>query len=165
VSEGFLDSTAAARVCRITLEGEPFALDVAQAREVVVFEDLTSVPRAPAHVVGLANLRGEVMPIVDARPLLGLAAGRPGQRPRTLVVTADGLEAALVIEGMVSLEAQGEVVPSQDAGEERHARWAAGFLRRDGRLVPLLDAGKLLEALRPGTARRGAAAGGREEGA
>ena len=49
------------------LGGETFAIDVRQAREVVGFEDATPVPLAPPHVLGVANLRGEVVTIVDAR--------------------------------------------------------------------------------------------------
>lgn len=157
MTTSFLDTTAATRACLVLLGGEPFAFDVVNAREVVLFDECTVVPPAPAHVLGLANLRGAVMPIVDARPLLGLPARRPAGRHRTLVVSANGLEAALMIDSVMSLEAFAEVVPVEDAGEQRHGRWAAGFLRRDDQLVPLLDTGRLLEALRPGTPREGAA--------
>jgi purine-binding chemotaxis protein CheW len=157
MTTSFLDSTAKARACMVVLGGESFAFDVAHTKEVVLFDDSTVIPPAPAHVIGVANLRGDVMPIVDARPVLGLPARRTAGRHRTLVVAANGLEAALMIDGVASLEAFGEVVPVEDAGEQRHGRWATGFLRRDDRLVPLLDTAKLLEALRPGTPRAGAA--------
>jgi purine-binding chemotaxis protein CheW len=150
-----LDTTAAVRTCVFALAGDAFALDVRCLREVAIFEDWTTLPLAPAHVLGVANLRGDVIPIVDARPLLGLPAQRGGERRvRTLVVAAAGLEAALVMDGVTSLEAFSEV--TEEAGP-RYAPWALGLLSGQDRLIPLLDASRLLSALRPG-ARSGAAA-------
>jgi purine-binding chemotaxis protein CheW len=146
---GLLDGAALARVCVIVLAGVHLALHVENVREVIVFEDVTAVPLAPPHVVGAANLRGTVVPIVDARSLLSLPGGPATRRHRTLMVSAGGLEAALVIENVVSLEGLGEILPVDPAAGLRHAEWASGFLRRDNQLVPLIDVAKLLSALRP----------------
>lgn len=146
---GLLDAAAVTRVCVVAVGGALIALHVENVREVVLFEDVTVVPLAPPHVVGAANLRGAVVPIVDARPLLGLPGGPAVRRHRTLVVAAAGLEVALVIETVVSLEGLGEILPVDPEAGLRHAEWATGYLRRDNRLVPLIDVAKLLNALRP----------------
>lgn len=143
-----LDGAAAVRACVVSLGGEPFAFDVARVREVVVFDEWTTLPLAPPHLVGLANLRGDVVPIADGRALLGLPARRDGRRLRTVVVAADGLEAALVIDAVIGLEAFAGVKPVEEADPGSPGRWALGFLQRDDGLVPLLDPGKLLRALR-----------------
>jgi purine-binding chemotaxis protein CheW len=142
-----LEPTAVVRVCVFMLAGQVFALDVRRVREVAVFEEWTPVPLAPSHVLGLANLHGAVMPIVDARPVLGLPPRRTERRVRALRVTADGLEAALVIDGVTSLEAFTEVLEATDTP---HAAWAVGLVGDADRLIPLLDASKLLRAMRPG---------------
>ncbi len=144
------DAASATRICVVAVGGELFALRVGSVREVVHFEDVTAVPLAPPHVVGAANLRGDVVAIVDARMLLGLPHARSGRRHRTVVVAAAGLEVALVIDSVVSLEGLGEILPPDSGARLRHAEWAEGFLKRDDRLVPLLDTAKLLNALRPG---------------
>ena len=143
-----LDSSAAVRACLFSLAGQRFAIDVAQVREVAIFEDWTTVPLAPPHLVGVANLRGDVVPIADARAVLGLAARRGARKVRTLIVEIDGFEVALVIDGDVSLEAFGGILPLNESSQEPHARWALGFLPDGERLVPLLDPGRLLRALR-----------------
>lgn len=148
MTTGLLESGAAVRACVFTLAGEPFALDAAHVREVMVFDEWTTVPLAPPHVVGVANLRGEVVAITDGRALLGLPARRGGRRVPTLVVAAEGLEAALVVDEVVGLEAFAGVASLDEAGPQPHGRWALGFLARDDRLVPLLDPGRLLCALR-----------------
>ena len=89
------------RACVVLLGGRPFAVDVTAAREIIVLDTTTPVPGAPASVLGVMSLRGSVLPVVEARPLLGLPAHLPGDRA---LVLADGERcAAVVIEGVVGL--------------------------------------------------------------
>src|SRR6266404_4362472 len=80
------DASPALRACLFALSGARFAVDVRSAREVAVFDDLTAVPRAPRLLLGVANLRGTVVPIVDVGPLLDLPELRPARTVRTLVL-------------------------------------------------------------------------------
>jgi purine-binding chemotaxis protein CheW len=148
MTTSLLDSSAVVRACVFVLAGESFAIDVTQVREVAIFEDWTTVPLAPRHLVGVANLRGDVVPITDARAVLGLPARRGARKLSTLIVEAEGFEVALVIDGDVSLEAFGGIVPLDESSPQPHARWALGFLPDGERLVPLLEPGRLLRALR-----------------
>ncbi|MGH7392607.1 MAG: chemotaxis protein CheW [Candidatus Rokuibacteriota bacterium] len=149
MTTSLLDVTASVRACVIAFEGELFALDVTAVREVVVFEDWKAVPLAPAHVIGIANLRGAVVPIVDARAALRLPARHPERRLHTLIVAADGLEAAIVVDGVVALEAFGDIGATDGSSAAAHGALVRGVVDRAGRPVPLLDAGRLLSALRP----------------
>ncbi|HYS15524.1 MAG TPA: chemotaxis protein CheW [Candidatus Binatia bacterium] len=148
MTTSLLDSSAAVRACVFTLAGEPFAIDVTQVREVAIFEEWTSVPLAPPHLLGVANLRGEVVPIADARSVLELPARRGARKLWTLIVEAEGFEVALVIDGEVSLEAFGGIMTLDESSPQPHAPWALGFLLDGERLVPLLDPARLLRALR-----------------
>jgi len=148
MTTSLLDSSAAVRACVFSLAGQPFAIDVTQVREVAIFEDWTTVPLAPPHLVGVANLRGDVVPIADARAVLGLPARRGTRKLSTLIVEAEGFEVALVIDGDVSLEAFGGIMAPDESIPHPNARWALGFLADGERLVPLVDPGGLLRALR-----------------
>jgi purine-binding chemotaxis protein CheW len=148
MTTSLLDTSATVRACVFALGGQPFAIDVTQVREVAIFEEWTIVPLAPAHVVGVANLRGEVVPIADARVVLGLPPRRSARRLSALIVEADGLEVGLVIDGDVSLEAFGGIVTLDESSPQAHARWALGFLTDGEQLIALLDPGRLLRALR-----------------
>ena len=147
MTTNLLDSPAAIRACVFTLAGLPYAIDVAQVREVAIFDEWTLMPLVPPNVLGVANLRGDVLALVDARPLLGLPSERAGRRQWTLVVAADGLVAALVIDGVVSLEAFTGMVPLDDPSAP-HAQWTLGVLTGGEGRVQLLDSAKLLRALR-----------------
>lgn len=148
MTTSLLDSSAAVRACVFSLAGQSFAIDVTQVREVAIFEDWTTVPLAPPHLVGVANLRGDVVPIADARAVLGLPARRGARKLSTLIVEADRFEVALVIDGDVSLEAFGGIMAPDESIPHPNARWALGFLADGERLVPLVDPGGLLRALR-----------------
>jgi purine-binding chemotaxis protein CheW len=134
------------RACVVTLGGRPFAVDVRQTREVVMLEALTAVPGAPAPLLGVANLRGSVVGVAEARPLLGLtpqpvAAGSPA-----LVVAAGGLQAAVPIERVIGLDWFD--VPNAPADDSRPgAEFATGMIPHGGDFATLLDAGRLLGAL------------------
>lgn len=148
MSTSVLDQTQAIRACLFHLAGESFAVEVRWAREVVVFEDYTVVPMAPAHVVGVANLRGSIIPILDVRALLGLPGHQIGRGSTALVISEGGVQVALAIESILGLESFDEVVPFGEAGRKEFGEFGVGLLRRGEGLVTLLDVPKLLEALR-----------------
>src|SRR5262245_3274274 len=99
------------RACVVLLGGRPFAVDVAEAREVVVLDTTTPVPGAPAPVIGVMNLRGSVLPVVEARPLLGLPIRAGGPRGRALVLADGDRRAAILIERVLGLGTLDEVEP------------------------------------------------------
>ncbi len=158
----FPDTTPALRACLIALGGSRFAVDVRGTREVAVFDEMTHVPRAPRHLVGVANLRGTVMPIVDARVLLGLPEVRPARSVRTLVVHDGAVQAAVVVDAILGPEPFDEVIPDGSpacarAGGPRP--FVASWLSWAGEAVPLLDVPRLLAALRVTTGPPAAAQG------
>jgi chemotaxis signal transduction protein len=135
---------AAARACVVRLGGRSFAVDVADAREVVTLETTTPVPGAPDSVLGVMNLRGHVLPVVEVRPLLGLAARVAADRA---LVLADGdRRAAVVIEAVIGLTTLEGVRPTIDPAL---AHVAVGEIDVDtGGHATLLDGPAVLAALR-----------------
>jgi purine-binding chemotaxis protein CheW len=95
------EALPAARACVVRLGGRPFAVDISDVREVVALEATTTVPGSPSVVVGVMNLRGHVLPVVEIRPLLGLPA-RPGV-DRALVFADGDYRAAVLIEAVLGL--------------------------------------------------------------
>jgi purine-binding chemotaxis protein CheW len=143
-----LEQAGALRACLFSLAGESFAVDVRTAREVIVVEDHTPVPGAPPSVIGVANLRGAVVPIVDVRSLLGLAGGGRGGETRALVVDADGFQVAIAIETVLGLESFEAVLPFGDVARKRFEDFGQGLLPRGAGLATLLDVPNILHALR-----------------
>jgi purine-binding chemotaxis protein CheW len=60
------------RAAIISMGGELFTIDLKSVREVFVVESITPVPGMPSGLVGVTNLRGTVIPLLDLRPMFGL---------------------------------------------------------------------------------------------
>jgi purine-binding chemotaxis protein CheW len=135
------------RACVVVLGGQPFAVDVADAREVVELDATTPVPGAPAPLLGVMNLRGSVLPVVEARPLLGLPVRATAEPGRALVVADGAQRAAILIERVLGLATLDAVQPPA-AGAD-HGGFAVGQLAAEpGAGATLLDARAMLAALR-----------------
>ncbi len=150
-----LEGAGLRRACLFGLGGERFAVDVRQAREIVVLESLTRVPGAPALLLGVTNLRGTVLPVADARPLLALPA-RPVTAGTQAVVLAEGdLRAAIPIDRVLGLDWFGEPHDLGDAARRALGPLALGVLPRGDERFTLLDAHAVLDALRSGWSKGG----------
>lgn len=130
---------------------ERYAIDTARVREVASGPRATPLPGAPSWVLGVINLRGEVVPLLDTVAMLGLGA-MPSPGFAVVVELAAG-PAALGATGMPEVATLDEALgPSELPG-------ALGRHRVDRDLVVLLDPDALLAAARGDTPI--AAGGGR----
>ena len=145
--DALAERAPARRACVVMLGGRPFALDVADTREVVVLDVTTPVPGAPAALVGVMNLRGSVLPVIEARPLLGLPVQAAIGRPRALVLADAGQRAAVLIERVLGLTAFDAVIPPA-AGVAPGALAVGELVDDGGERATVLDAAALLRAVR-----------------
>src|SRR3712207_1282692 len=68
------------------LAGELYAADVGHVREIIRPQEVSPVPKAPAFVEGMTNLRGKVVPVVSFRRLMGCPSQEQTKRARVLIV-------------------------------------------------------------------------------
>jgi purine-binding chemotaxis protein CheW len=141
------ESAPARRACLVMLGGRPFAVDVAHTREVVVLDVTTTVPGAPPALLGVMNLRGRVLPVLEARPLLGLPVRAAVGRANALVLAHAGHRAAILIERVLGLTAFDMVIPPAD-GVAPGALALGELVDESGERATVLDAGALLHAVR-----------------
>lgn len=153
--EGDEDMTAAAQdtaaeeqILLFTLGGDEFGLPVGAVREVVRRpEQLTRLPRAPAFVEGIMNLRGQVLPVIDQRRRFG-AAHDDGARKPVLVVTIGDTQAGFVVDRVTRVASvpAAALQPAPDLGQdETGVIDRVATLEVDGRLVLLVNPQELLD--------------------
>ncbi len=88
--------TGSWKACLVTLGGELFAIDLRQVREVFELDAITPVPGMPPSLVGVANVRGAVVPLADLRHSLGVSSSAT---PRyAVVVQHDAHQIGLLID-------------------------------------------------------------------
>ena len=113
-----------------------------------MLEPLTVVPGAPAPLVGVANLRGSVLGVAEARPLLGLPSRPVTPGSPALVIAVGDVRAALPIDRVVGLDWFETPLPLETNDARPGAAFAAGLVPHADDYATLLDAGRLLDALR-----------------
>lgn len=146
-------STAVERASRLlffTLGGEHLAVDIRWLRGVISVEDCTLVPTSPPQLLGLANLRGSALPILDAGPALGLPGRYAGGRMLVLIVVAGEAQVGLAIDVVLGLEDAGEIVPFGEGTPGPQLELGLGLVRRSGGVALLLNVANLLHTLRIG---------------
>jgi len=126
--------------------GETFAFPVAFVQEILRVGTITRVPDAPYPVRGIVNVRGRVIPVVDLRLRLGLAAGEPGPAARVLIATLRGRVIGLLVDAVAQVEridrTQVEDLPDDVVTE--HSEYITGVYPRGRDLLILLDPERVL---------------------
>jgi purine-binding chemotaxis protein CheW len=126
---------------RVLAGGEHYAIPVDSVLEIADRGEISEVPGAPAEVLGVRNLRGQVIPVIDLVTELGLQSS--AERERIVVVEDSGRLASLAVDGVVDVGALGEVTEDVDSP------YLHGAILVDGALVGLIDVGALFERIAP----------------
>jgi len=82
----------AVEILEFDLGGELYAMDIGIAREIVEMLPITPIPRAPAHVSGLLNLRGEITTIINLHYILGIKSVKDLKEQKIMVLVPDAFE-------------------------------------------------------------------------
>ena len=132
------------------LANEEFGIRVLKVREIMGLLEITAVPQTPAHIKGVINLRGKVVPVIDLRLKFGLDAAEYTQRTCIIVTQVQG-ESGLVLMGIVvdgvsevlNLTAQ-EIEDTPDFGEEITGQYLLGMAKVKDKVKILLDIDRVL---------------------
>lgn len=126
---------------------EVYGVDILEVQEIKGLAPVTRMPHAPAHVVGLLNLRGRVVPVVDVRERFGLAPAVDKGPTVIVIVHAHGKVVGLVVDSVCDVlqVAASEIGPPPAVGGAT-GHPVKGTLCRGGSLVLLLDLARMLES-------------------
>jgi purine-binding chemotaxis protein CheW len=92
-----------AELISVRLAGNLFALDIMSVREIRGWSASTPLPHAPPHVLGMINLRGQVLPVIDLSTLLGLGPSTPGPSSVVVVTQMEGVQAGLLVDAVCDI--------------------------------------------------------------
>ena len=125
------------------LAGDLFALPVGQVREVLRVREVTPVPHPPFPVIGVINLRGRVVPLLDLRARLALRATPPDDDSRVVLVESQKRRIGLLVDGVerVAQLAQSAI---REPGDGAGTPAVRGLHVDDGRETRLLDLSAIL---------------------
>jgi purine-binding chemotaxis protein CheW len=123
------------------LADEHYGLDIAKVFEIIRHQPITPVPRAPAFVKGVINLRGRIIPVVDLRDRFGMIDVEPTKETRIVVAESSSTRVGLIVDSvsevlLLPIDAV-ETTPGVAAGAD--AEYLRGIAKLGNRLVLLLE--------------------------
>ena len=129
-----------------SLGDETYGIDVMRVQEVLPLSEIAPVPGAPSYVLGIINLRGNVVTVIDTRMRFGMESRDPDDAARIVVIeTADQVAGILVdsVAEVINVAAE-EVDTAPNVGNVESARYIQGVVSRGEDLLILVDVNRLL---------------------
>ncbi len=128
------------------LENETYGVNVMQVQEVLRYTEIAPVPGAPDYVLGIINLRGNVVTVIDTRLKFGLMPAEVTDNSRIIIIEAEKQVVGILVDSVaevVYLKAS-EIDDAPSVGTEESARFIQGVSNRKDDLLILVDLNKLL---------------------
>jgi len=125
---------------------ELYGLDIMRIREIIRPQKLTAVPRAPAFIEGVINLRGVVIPVVDMRRRFGQEIPPTSRHNRIIICNVMGKILGLTVDEVVEVRryTRDDIQPAPQFLKGKGAEFFLGVCRRDEELIMVLDLEKIL---------------------
>ncbi len=128
------------------LKDETYGINVMQVQEVLRVIEIAPVPGAPNYVLGIINLRGNVVTVIDTRGRFGLPSTEVDDSSRIIVIESEKQVVGILVDAVsevVELRSNEiEVVPN--VGNDESSRYIQGVATREDSLLILVDLNKLL---------------------
>ncbi len=129
-----------------TLEDEIYGIDVMQVQEVLREVEVAPVPGAPHYVLGIINLRGNVVSVIDARTRFGLPTKESDDMTRIIVIEAQQQIIGILVDSVaevVDIDRK-DIDTAPNVGNSETAKYIDGVVSRGDTLLILVDLNKLL---------------------
>jgi purine-binding chemotaxis protein CheW len=129
-----------------SLEGETYGVNVMQVQEVLKLTEVAAVPGAPDYVLGIINLRGNVVTVVDTRRLFDLPPRADDDATRIVILEVERQVVGILVDSVAEVvELDTSLVETAPTvGSEDGSRYIQGVYSRDERLIILVDLSRLL---------------------
>jgi len=147
MSQSFTDVNATTQYLTVNLAQEEYGIDILAVREIRGWTPVTRIPQAPHYVLGVLNLRGAIVPVLDLRLRFGLSREEYDATTVTVIVMVAGRLFGIVVDAVSDvLDIENiHLRPVPDMGTAVDTEYLKGLTSIDERMVLLLDADKLLQ--------------------
>jgi len=128
------------------LADETYGINVMQVQEVLRLTEIAPVPGAPDYVLGIVNLRGNVVTVIDTRRRFNLPPHTTDDASRIIIAEVSGKVIGMLVDNVseVVYLHQSEIDTAPNVSSEDSSRFIQGVCSRDKALLILVDVNKLL---------------------
>ena len=128
------------------LENESYGINVMQVQEVLRYTEIAPVPGAPPYVLGIINLRGNVVTVIDTRSRFGLSNADTTDQTRIVIIEAENQVVGILVDAVAEVVylRQSEIETTPNVGNEESAKFIQGVCHKNEELLILVDLEKLM---------------------
>jgi purine-binding chemotaxis protein CheW len=125
---------------------QEFMIDIMQIREIRGWMTSTPMPHSPPAVMGMINLRGTIVPVIDMAEQLGLDGAEPGPSSVVVVVEFDARLIGLLADAVCDIITVSDemIQPTPDVGDSQASDCLGGMVMIDGRIVGIVSLDAIL---------------------
>ncbi|AQZ96198.1 chemotaxis protein CheW [Halopseudomonas phragmitis] len=128
------------------LDNETYGINVMQVQEVLRHTEIAPVPGAPAYVLGIINLRGNVVTVIDTRQRFGLGSAPITDNTRIVIIEADKQVVGILVDSVAEVVylRQSEIETAPNVGTDESAKFIQGVCNKNNELLILVDLEKMM---------------------
>jgi purine-binding chemotaxis protein CheW len=128
------------------LQGEKYGINVMQVQEVLRYTEIAPVPGAPSYVLGIINLRGNVVTVLDTRDRFGLPPADVTDQTRIVIIEAGKHVIGVLVDAVAEVVylSQSEIETAPNVGNDDSAKFIQGVCHKNNELLILVELAKLL---------------------
>ncbi|MBQ3683027.1 chemotaxis protein CheW [Succinimonas sp.] len=130
------------------LDKEVYGINVMQVQEVLRYSEIAPVPGSPDYVLGIINLRGNVVTVIDTRMRFGIEPMEVTDSSRIVIIEAGGQVVGILVDSVAEVVdlSVDDIDPAPNIGTEESAQFIKGVANLGQELLIIIDLNKLLTA-------------------
>ena len=128
------------------LDNETYGINVMQVQEVLRHTEIAPVPGAPDYVLGIINLRGNVVTVIDTRQRFALESAPVTDQTRIVIIEADRQVVGILVDSVAEVVylRQSEIETAPNIGTDESAKFIQGVCNKNNELLILVDLDKMM---------------------
>ena len=128
------------------LDDETYGINVMQVQEVLRYSEIAPVPGAPSYVLGIINLRGNVVTVIDTRQRFGLPSTEVTDNTRIVTIEADKQVVGILVDSVAEVVylRESEIETAPNVGNDEAAKFIQGVCNKNGELLILVALEKMM---------------------
>ena len=128
------------------LDNEKYGINVMRVQEVLRMTEIAPVPGAPDYVLGIINLRGNVVTVIDTRKRFGLTEKEADDQTRIVIIEAENQVVGVLVDSVAEVvDLRGsQIETAPNVGGDESSKYIQGVSSLESELLILVDVNKLL---------------------
>jgi len=128
------------------LDNEKYGINVMSVQEVLRITDIAPVPGAPHYVLGIINLRGNVVTVIDTRTRFNLTEKESDDSTRIVIIESDGQVIGILVDSVAEVVdlRKSDIETTPNVGNDESSKYIQGVSSQGDQLLILVDVDKLL---------------------